>query len=96
MESGGGRCTVSATEIVSLRSMRRSATSLTIFRNSSGGNEDDMVLGCLVMRDENMSKQLSSRCYLAEGSPHRGVRGPCRMVTPCGVASVSVALMHSR
>lgn len=35
--------TVSATDIVSLRSLRRVATSLTICLSSSGGKEDDMI-----------------------------------------------------
>lgn len=40
----GGGVTVSATEIVSLRSLRSVATSLTIERSSCGGKEDvDMV-----------------------------------------------------
>jgi hypothetical protein len=39
--------TVSATEMVSLRSFSRVATSLTISRSSCGGNEDvDMVAFC--------------------------------------------------
>jgi len=54
MFTDGVRYTVSATDIVSLRSLRRDATSLTISRSSSGGNEDDMMLGCLVVRRGNV------------------------------------------
>lgn len=39
------RRTVSATEIVSLRSLRRVANSWTICRSSSGGKLDDDMVG---------------------------------------------------
>ena len=40
----GVRVTVSATEMVSLRSLRRVATSFTIERSSCGGKEDVDIL----------------------------------------------------
>jgi len=41
---GGGAGTVSATEMVSLRSLRSVATSFTIERSSCGGKEDVDIL----------------------------------------------------
>jgi hypothetical protein len=92
-EFGKGGRTVSATEIVSLRSLRRVATSWTICRNSSGGKAGGDIVPCsenwqrtpygsLKTRKQMFDQsQLISDVYMVERIKELSPRGNFTVVT---------------